>query len=68
MSATYGRELTAIVTGATSGIGLAVTELLAERGARVYLCARDARNVELTVQRLRQGLHRRRQSLRHRIA
>ncbi|MFC9975257.1 SDR family NAD(P)-dependent oxidoreductase [Spirillospora sp. NPDC127200] len=42
-----------LVTGATSGIGLAVTELLAERGAAVFICARDADNVDLTVKRLR---------------
>jgi ketoreductase len=45
---------TAIVTGATSGIGLAVTELLAGQGHRVYLCARDADNVTLTVKQLRE--------------
>ncbi|UOZ03359.1 SDR family NAD(P)-dependent oxidoreductase [Amycolatopsis sp. WQ 127309] len=44
---------TAIVTGATSGIGLATTELLADRGHRVFLCARDADNVALTVEQLR---------------
>ncbi|MDS0135821.1 MULTISPECIES: SDR family NAD(P)-dependent oxidoreductase [unclassified Amycolatopsis] len=44
---------TAIVTGATSGIGLATTELLADRGHRVFLCARDAGNVALTVEQLR---------------
>jgi ketoreductase len=44
---------TAIVTGATSGIGLAVTELLARQGNRVYICARTADNVALTVKRLR---------------
>ncbi|WP_433859352.1 SDR family NAD(P)-dependent oxidoreductase [Streptomyces kronopolitis] len=30
----------AIVTGATSGMGLAITERLAEQGNRVYVCAR----------------------------
>ncbi|MEX5712133.1 SDR family NAD(P)-dependent oxidoreductase [Parafrankia sp. FMc6] len=43
----------AIVTGATSGIGLAVTELLAGLGMRVFICARDADRVELTVARFR---------------
>jgi ketoreductase len=43
---------TAIVTGATSGIGLAVTELLASRGHRVYFCARSADNVALTIKQL----------------
>jgi ketoreductase len=45
---------TAIVTGATSGIGLAVTELLARRGHRVYIGARSADNVELTAKNLRE--------------
>jgi ketoreductase len=45
---------TAIVTGATSGIGLAVTELLAERGHQVFLCARSEDNVVLTVKRLQE--------------
>ncbi|SNQ46496.1 putative Monensin polyketide synthase ketoacyl reductase [Frankia canadensis] len=48
---------TALVSGATSGIGLAVTELLAGRGHRVYLCARDADQVALTVKRLRADGH-----------
>ncbi len=44
---------TAIVTGATSGIGLAVTELLARSGHRVFICSRDADRVALTVKELR---------------
>ncbi|WP_131738762.1 SDR family NAD(P)-dependent oxidoreductase [Actinomadura roseirufa] len=48
-----GTARTVIVTGATSGIGLAVTELLAASGHRVYLCARGAGGVERTVERLR---------------
>lgn len=43
----------AAVTGATSGIGLAVTRRLAEQGHRVYICARTASAVELTVKELR---------------
>ncbi|WP_306318226.1 MULTISPECIES: 3-oxoacyl-ACP reductase FabG [unclassified Streptomyces] len=43
----------ALVTGATSGIGLAVTRLLAERGHRVYLCARTQDTVDRTVKELR---------------
>jgi ketoreductase len=48
---------TALVTGATSGIGLAVTRLLAELGHRVYICARGADDVALTVKELRQQGH-----------
>ncbi|WP_370949746.1 SDR family NAD(P)-dependent oxidoreductase [Amycolatopsis sp. cg5] len=44
---------TAIVTGATSGVGLAVADLLGAQGHHVYLCARDADNVALTVKQLR---------------
>ncbi|MDX6353604.1 MAG: ketoreductase [Streptomyces sp.] len=42
----------ALVTGATRGIGLAVTEALAERGYPVFLCARDAVAVAETVKEL----------------
>jgi ketoreductase len=43
----------ALVTGATSGIGLAVTRLLASRGYRVFIGARTAENVTATVKELR---------------
>ncbi|MCH0540296.1 3-oxoacyl-ACP reductase FabG [Streptomyces sp. MUM 203J] len=43
----------ALVTGATSGIGLAVARNLAKGGARVYLCGRDAARVAGTVKELR---------------
>src|ERR1022692_8914 len=43
----------ALVTGATSGIGLAVSRMLAARGSRVFICARDKDAVELTVGQLR---------------
>ncbi len=46
-------QRTAIVTGATSGIGLAVLTLLARQGNRVFFCARNADNVALTVKQLR---------------
>lgn len=47
----------AIVTGATSGMGLVIAERLAQQGRRVYLCARDADRLETTVESLRdQGL------------
>ncbi|MEW2495473.1 SDR family NAD(P)-dependent oxidoreductase [Streptomyces nodosus] len=42
----------ALVTGATRGIGLAVTESLAAQGRPVYLCARDAAALESTVKEL----------------
>ncbi len=45
---------TAIVTGGTRGIGLSIGEALLERGARVFICARNLPEVEKTVMRLRQ--------------
>lgn len=35
-------EKTAIITGGTSGIGLAVAKLLSQEGVRVVLFARDS--------------------------
>lgn len=43
----------ALVTGGTSGIGLAVVRDLGRRGHRVFLCARTAEAVERTVEELR---------------
>ncbi|MEW2618885.1 SDR family NAD(P)-dependent oxidoreductase [Streptomyces sp. NPDC048106] len=48
---------TALVTGATSGIGLAVTKALAEQGHRVYVCARSGGDVDRTVKELRAAGH-----------
>ncbi|MEV6603567.1 SDR family NAD(P)-dependent oxidoreductase [Kutzneria sp. NPDC051319] len=45
----------ALVTGGTSGIGLACVKTLAEQGFRVFLCARDAERVAATVKELRDG-------------
>ncbi|MGW0494829.1 3-oxoacyl-ACP reductase FabG [Streptomyces sp. NPDC003007] len=47
----------AVVTGATSGIGLSVARSLAAAGHRVFLCARDADRVALTVKELRAEGH-----------
>ncbi|MEU1433720.1 3-oxoacyl-ACP reductase FabG [Streptomyces sp. NPDC005786] len=49
---TTGSGRVALVTGATSGIGLAVARLLGSQGHRVYIGARDAENVEATVKQL----------------
>src|SRR5690348_14644170 len=52
MSDTTGRV--ALVTGATSGIGLEVARLLARQGHRVFIGARDADTVEATAKALRE--------------
>jgi len=44
---------TAIVTGATSGIGLAIAKALAANSIRVFICARNAEDVAATVKQLR---------------
>ncbi|MFF3216055.1 SDR family NAD(P)-dependent oxidoreductase [Streptomyces sp. NPDC002886] len=43
----------ALVTGGTSGIGLAIVRDLGRRGHRVFLCARTAHTVKETVEELR---------------
>src|SRR6185437_462292 len=48
------KPLTVLVTGATSGIGLAVSELLAAQGNRVFICARSGDNTAMTVKRFRE--------------
>jgi ketoreductase len=47
------QQRVALVTGATSGIGLAVTRTLAGRGIHVFICARTADDVRTTVAELR---------------
>ncbi|WP_019819624.1 3-oxoacyl-ACP reductase FabG [Saccharomonospora saliphila] len=47
----------ALVSGATSGIGLAVATTLAEQGHQVFLCARDADAVARTVKQLTEAGH-----------
>ncbi len=47
-------QRTILVTGATSGIGLAVTELFSRQGHRVFACARDCDAVTGLVKRLRE--------------
>jgi ketoreductase len=42
-----------LVTGGTSGIGLAVARTMAEQGDRVFICARNAGTVTATVEELR---------------
>lgn len=45
-------DRTAVITGASRGIGLAIAELLADAGARLTLLARDARALEANAARL----------------
>ncbi|MCM4304890.1 SDR family NAD(P)-dependent oxidoreductase, partial [Escherichia coli] len=44
---------TAVVTGGSSGIGLATVELLLEAGAAVALCGRNAERLAQAEQHLR---------------
>lgn len=51
MSSIDGRS--AVVTGATRGIGLAVARALLDRGGRVFICARSRDGVDQTVASLK---------------
>lgn len=51
----FGRV--ALITGATSGIGLATARRLARSGHRVYICARNRTAIENTVKDLRAAGH-----------
>ncbi|MFE6103566.1 3-oxoacyl-ACP reductase FabG [Streptomyces laurentii] len=51
---TTEHQRVALVTGATSGIGLAVSRLLGAAGHRVFLCARTEESVTTTVKQLRE--------------
>jgi 3-oxoacyl-[acyl-carrier protein] reductase len=44
---------TALVTGASMGIGLAISKALAENGARVLMCARNLEKLDAAAARLR---------------
>jgi 3-oxoacyl-[acyl-carrier protein] reductase len=47
----------ALITGASRGIGLAIAHRLGQMGARIAICARDARNLELASANLsREGI------------
>lgn len=48
------KQRVAVVTGATSGIGLAAARLLAAQGHQVFIGARSAENVASTVKELRE--------------
>ena len=48
-----GSAPTALITGGTSGIGLATAELLGEQGYRVFVCSRHAEDVDNVRDKLR---------------
>jgi ketoreductase len=52
-----GTRRAALVTGATSGIGLAIAKTFASTGISVFICARNYDKVELVVKQLRAEGH-----------
>src|ERR1700675_1191171 len=46
---------TALVTGASRGIGFAIAGTLARMGAKIAICARDAKNLEDAAGQLRRA-------------
>jgi ketoreductase len=48
-----GNQRIAVVTGATSGIGLAIAKILAAEGMSVYICGRDQGRLDATVKELK---------------
>ena len=47
------KGLNAVVTGGTKGIGRSAADILADEGANVAICARNAGEVEATVAALK---------------
>jgi ketoreductase len=48
------QQRVALISGATSGIGLATTRTLAGQGHRVFICARDPQRIAATVKQLQE--------------
>jgi len=50
-----GNQRVAVVTGATSGIGLACAKILAENGYSTYICGRDQDRLDATIKELKEA-------------